>query len=129
MENHEEDSIQRQRKEFEVAFENNYEEFEPKQAALKAKQSLKDLHYTTWMNKPQHSYLFKSREHVTNIDKESTNFWLKKANLTSHEEGYYCAMQEEEINLRGLQQRRCKEQNNEVHLLKCRMCHKEKESI
>ena len=54
---------------------------------------------------------------------------VEKANLTSHEEGYYCAIQEEEINTRGLQQRRSKENNDEIHRKKCRMCHKEKESI
>ena len=119
----------RQCKEFETEFKDNYTDLNPKEASLRAKQNLKKIHHTCWMSKPQHSYLFKTREQIDHIDKEGSNYWLKKANLTSHEEGYYCAIQEEEINVRGLQQRRCKEKDNELHLLKCQVCHKEKETI
>ena len=126
---HESDTIIRQANEFRRELMIDDTGFTPKQVSLQVKTVTKKKHYDTWMSKPQHSYLFKSREKIEHIDKPDTNRWLKKANLTSHEEGYYCAIQEEEINTRGLQQRRSKDKDNEIHKLKCRICHKEKESI
>ena len=104
-------------------------EASPKQASNKAKEHLKKSHYDAWMKKPHHSFLFKSREKLKGMDNNLTSQWLTKSNITSHVEGYVCAIQEEEINTRELQKRRSRENENNVVQLKCRVCHVENESI
>ena len=77
-------------------------EASPKQASNKAKEHLKKSHYDAWMKKPQHSFLFKSWEKLKDMDNNLTSQWLTKSNITSHVEGYMCAIQEEEKNTRDV---------------------------
>ena len=126
---HENDNIMRQSRGFQTELQLDFREVEPREASLKAKEVLKEKHHEAWSKKPQHYFLFKSRKQVKTIDSKKTTLWLGKANISSHMEGYCCAIQEEEINTHGLKQRRCEDKENEIHQLKCRICHKEKESI
>ena len=126
---HEKDAMMRQSEEFQRELNQNFTFNEPKEVSKKMKEILKEKHYQAWMDKPQHSYLFKSRKQIKSIHTIDTTCWLRKANITSHMEGYIFATQEEEINTHALKQRRCKDPESEIHNLKCRICHKEKESI
>ena len=74
--------------------------------------------------------MFKTRERITDMDQEKTNYWLTKSSTTSHVEGYICAIQEEEINTRGLQKRRAKDDvGGQTIDYRCRVCHSETETI
>ena len=126
---HETNTLMRQSGELQVELGGISHEASPKQASNKAKEHLKKSHYDAWMKKPQHSFLFKSREKLKDMDNNLTSQWLTKSNITSHVEGYMCAIQEEEINTQELQKRRNRENENNVVQLKCRVCHLENESI
>ena len=126
---HEKEGIMRQSQKFQTEIKQDFNGQEPREATLKTKEALKEGHHEAWAGKPQHYFLFKSRKQLKSMDSKYTKTWLRKSNVTSHMEGYCCAIQEEEINTHGLKQRRCKETENEVHQLKCRVCHTEKESI
>ena len=90
---------------------------------------IKDDHFKSWTGKPQHGFLFKTRgERIPDMDTDKTYYWLTKSSTTSHIEGFICAIQEEEINTRGLQKRRDKENNQNINY-KCRVCHQETETI
>ena len=126
---HENNTLVRQSGELQDEFGGNFDEATPKQASTKAKEHLKKSHFDAWMKKPQHSFLFKSREKLKDMDNNLRSQWLTKSNITSHVEGYMCAIQEEEVNTRELQNRRNRENENNVVQLKCRVCHLENESI
>ena len=61
---------------------------------------------------------------IPNKNEKLTNEWLKKGNLSSHIEGYICAIQEEEINTRYLKSKR----NNNINPI-CRLCKQQNETI
>ena len=126
---HEEHHIIRQGNELLNKF--NIDDTNPKVAARKIKDTVKDEHLEKWLGKKQHGYLFKTRENIRDSDTEKTHSWLTKSKLTSHMEGYICAIQEEEINTRGLQKRRTKNTDNQDDGIeyKCRICHQETETI
>ena len=71
---------------FEIAAVND-----PKIAAKKTTMKLKRLE--KWSRKAQHGFLFKTREKIKDADSEKTRYWLIKSNITSHAEGYICAIQ------------------------------------
>ena len=59
------------------------------------------------------------------FEKSETNAWLKNSTISSHVEGYICAIQEEEINTKLLQHKRSRDGTNP----NCRLCHTQRESI
>ena len=84
---------------------------DPKIASKNIKMKIKNDHLKSWNEKAQHGFLFKTLERISDIDPDSTNYWLTKSSTTSHVEGYIiCAIQEEEINTRGLQKRRTRDE-------------------
>ena len=97
----------------------------PKITSAEVRESLKKEHARTWREKPQHGYLFKKQQNAPDYDKESTNAWLKDQFMSSHIEGYVCAIQEQEIRTRQLINKR--EDSNSSP--KCRFCKVMDESI
>ena len=69
----------------------------------------KQIHKKVWKEKDAHGYHQKQIEERENIDTSKTNNWMNNR-FTSHIEGYICAMQEQEINTRGLRKRRKKDE-------------------
>ena len=73
-----------------------------KEITLNIKNQMKNNHHECWLKKSQHHYLFRSYDNIPNKNEKLHNEWLKKGKLSSHIEGYTCAIQEEEINTRYL---------------------------
>ena len=61
-----------------------------------------------WTQKEAHGYHQKQIESQDNIDVTKSNNWLS-IRFTSHIKGFICAMQEQEIDTRGLRKRREKD--------------------
>ena len=97
----------------------------PKKTSSAVRDSLKEGHTKSWRDKPQHGYLFKKQQGQTGYDKEATNAWLQDRFMTSHIEGYICAIQEQEIRTRQLINKR----ENPESSPKCRFCKVMDESI
>ena len=127
---HEARNIVRQGTEFQQSYSEETVT-DPKIASRNIKLKIKNDHLNRWNGKPQHGFLFKTRERITDIDHDKTNYWLTKSSTTSHVEGYICAIQEEEINTRGLQKRRAKDDvdGQTATNYRCRVCHQETETI
>ena len=97
----------------------------PRKIAKEKRTSLKEGHTKIWKQKQQHGYLFRKQESQLEHDKKHTNKWLKDRLMTSHIEGYICAIQEQEIKTKLLENKR---ENPEVNP-KCRYCKVSDESI
>ena len=75
-----------------------------------------------WIQKEAHGYHLKQIESQDNIDVTKSNNWLS-IRFTSHIEGFICAMQEQEIDTRGLRKRREKDVTKEKSINStCRIC-------
>ena len=98
----------------------------PKKLSLKIKQKMKDNHLETWIKKPQHGYLFRTRKDANQVNESATHLWLKTSSFSSHVEGYISAIQEEEIFTRSLKAKRLP---NEQINPNCRLCGNSKETI
>ena len=123
---HETDNLLRVNNELLTAFQINVNEDEtPKKISSKIKTEMKRNHYNSWLGKIQHGYLFKQHQKIKEFDESETNAWLKHSTISSHIEGYICAIQEEEINTKLLHHKRSKEETNPS----CRLCHTQTESI
>ena len=68
-----------------------------------------------WIQKEAHGYHQQQIESQDNIDVTKSNNWLS-TRFTSHIEGFICAMQEQEINTRGLRKRCYKEKFNKQYM-------------
>ena len=68
---------------------------------------------------------FRQRQKIREFENFETNAWLKYSTVSSHVEGYMCAIQEEEINTKLLRHKRLREESNP----NCRLCHTQRESI
>ena len=101
------------------------EEPEPKKTSGKVRESLKTEHANAWKEKPQHGYLLKKQQQQPDYDKEATNGWLNDRFMSSHIEGFICAIQEQEIRTRQLINKRENPESNP----KCRFCKVMDESI
>ena len=78
----------------------------------------------------QHGYLFRKIAEKEDTDYKGSYLWLKKGNLTSHIEGYFCAVQEQEVETKALRKLREKDQEKKSSMdSKCRLCGKNKENI
>ena len=98
----------------------------PKEVSKNIKDEIKKRHVTTWNNKPQHGYLFRTRQKVARENENLSNTWMKKSSFSSHVEGYLCAIQEEEISTASL---RSKRSNKEDINPNCRLCKSNRETI
>ena len=125
---HEARNIVRQGAEFQLSYDEQ-SVTDPKIASKNIKLKIKNDHLKSWTSKAQHGFLFKTRERITDIDHEKSNYWLTKSSTTSHVEGYICAIQEEEINTRGLQKRRANDVDRQNTNYRCRVCHQDTETI
>ena len=101
------------------------EEPNPKKVSCNVRESLKKEHAKAWSEKPQHGYLLNKQQKQPDYDKEATNAWLNDRYMSSHIEGYVCAIQEQEIRTRELIHKR----ENPESSPKCRFCKVMNESI
>ena len=65
----------------------------------KLKDNIKKEYEGTWKSKVTHGYFQTQTESDDEINKTKSNAWLKQK-LTSHMEGYICAIQEQELKTR-----------------------------
>ena len=72
-----------------------------------------------------HGYLFNKIDSKDDIDQAKSNRWMTRG-LTSHNEGYVCAMQEQEIPTRSTVKRRNKD---ETMKSTCRLCNEQEEKV
>ena len=93
-----------------------------KEITINIKNQIKNNHHECWLKKSQHGYLFRSYDNIPNKNEKLDKEWLKKGNLSSHVEGYICAIEEEEINTHYLKSKR----NNNINAI-CRLCKQQNE--
>ena len=101
------------------------EEPNPKKTSGEVRDSLREGHVKAWTEKPQHGYLPRKQQQQETYNKQATNAWLNDGFMSSHVEGYICAIQEQEIRTRQLIQQRENPESN----IKCRYCKTMDESI
>jgi hypothetical protein len=99
----------------------------PKTTAKQVSSTIQSRHLKAWIQKPTHGYLCKQQTMSKNYCSTGTNLWLQSYNIPSHIEGYFCAIQEQEIATRQLQKRRSKESTNVDS--RCRHCKLRDEDI
>ena len=97
-----------------------------KKIAKQVKYKMKENHLQAWKEKPQHGYLMRTREDLTQKNEIASNAWMKRSTFSSHVEGYLCAIQEEEIFTNALKSRRVKDVEVDAN---CRRCRNSKETI
>ena len=82
------------------------------------------------MKKKQHRYLVKQATSSQDIDTQLTNEWLKDGKFSSHNEGFLFAIQEQEIDTRGLRKSRKRDMAIKATMPSiCRLCGKQEENI
>ena len=94
-------------------------------AAIKAK--LQEGHIRAWKDKPMHGYNKRQADITPTRDISASNGWTRSLNLTSHLEGYLCAIQEQEIYTRYLQKMRSSSPSDVNS--QCRHCGEHPETI
>ena len=89
----------------------------------------KKIHKREWLKKVTHGYHQTQIESQENIDTQKTNKWLS-LRLSSHIEGFVCALQEQEIDTKSLRKRREKdiEKRKKIDSV-CRVCRKQEETL
>ena len=124
---HEQNNLIRIANELATCYGINTDQVEsPKKLSADIRQKLKDDHLDKWKKKPQHGYLNRTRETVSNVNEKYTNAWLKKSSFSSHVEGYLCAIQEEELQTNAIKAKRSKDGASNPY---CRLCKCSKETI
>ena len=125
---HEKDKTVRLANEICNSFEIHIEEDpNPKKLSQNVRDKMKKGHSTAWQEKPQHGYVHRKQSAMPSYDKTLSQRWLNDNNMTSHVEGYLCAIQEQEIRTRLLdKQRNITVDNNDG---RCRHCKSADESI
>ena len=89
----------------------------------------KKIQKEVWIQKEAHGYHQKQIESQDNIDVTKSNNWLC-IRFTSHIEGFICAMQEQEIDTRGLRKKREKDVTKKKSINStCRICKSAEESL
>ena len=95
----------------------------------KLKDNIKKEYEGTWKSKVTHGYFQTQTESDDEINKTKSNAWLKQK-LTSHMEGYICAIHEQELKTREALKRREKDPAKKSQMITtCRVCHKNEENI
>ena len=118
---HEQKHIMRLAKEFKEQYSSDIN------ATLK--DNIKKGYEGTWKSKVTHGYFQTQTESDDEINKTKSNAWLKEK-LTSHMEGYICAIQEQELKTREALKRRKKDPAKKSQMITtCRVCHKNEENI
>ena len=97
----------------------------PKKTSGDIREVLKSDHARMWKEKVQHGYLMNKQQQQQDYDKEATNGWLNDRFMSSHIEGFICAIQEQEIRTRLLIKKRENPESNP----RCRFCKAAEESI
>ena len=92
---------------------------------IKAK--LQEGHTKAWTEKPMHGYNKRQADKTLNRDPTASHAWTRSLSLTSHLEGYLCAIQEQEIPTRHLQKMRSL--NPSAVNSQCRHCAENPETI
>ena len=101
-----------------------------KKAGKYVKDNIKKQSKESWLKKKQHGYLVKQATSSQDIDTQLTNEWLKDGKFSSHNEGFLLAIQEQEIDTRGL--RKSRERDIAIKATMpsiCRLCGKQEENI
>ena len=114
---HERERIVRFGKEYEKMYlEESTEQENARQTSKtvsdKIKQKLEADKKEKWPKKPQHGYLQAKINNNDSIDHKVSNLWIKEGKFYSHVEGFLFAIQEQEIDSRGL--RKMREKNKEL---------------
>ena len=118
---HEQKHIMRSAKEFKEQYSSDNN--------AKVKDNIKKEYEGTWKSKLTHGYFQTQTESDDEINKTKSNAWLKQK-LTSHMEGYICAIQEQELKTRDALKRREKGPPKKSQMLaRCHICHKNEENI
>ena len=118
---HEQKHIMRLAKEFKEQYSSDNN--------AKLKDNIKKEYERTWKSKVTHGYFQTQTESDDEINKTKSNAWLKQK-LTSHMEGYICAIQEQELRTRQALKRRKKDPAKKSQMITtCRVCHKNEENI
>ena len=87
------------------------------------------IHKKEWVKKVTHGYHKTQIEGQDEIDTKETNNWLN-LHLTSHLEGFVCAIQEQEIDTKSLRKSRKRDQEKRRKMDRsCRICGKAEENI
>ena len=103
---------------------------EGKEVSQEMKNNMNKDNKEVWLKKPQHGYLHNRTMNNENVDVNMTNAWLKEGKLSSHIEGYLCAVQEQEIETRKLRKQREKNRDMQMKMPSvCRLCGREEETI
>ena len=103
---------------------------EGKEVSQEMKNNMNKENKEVWLKKPQHGYLHNRTMNNENVDVNMTNAWLKEGKLSSHVEGYLCAVQEQEIETRKLRKQREKNRDMQMKMPSvCRLCGREEETI
>jgi len=98
----------------------------PKLLSQSIKTEIHNSHVKAWHAKPMHGYLSR-KMCALNTDHSMSNAWTRSHKLTSHVEGYLCAIQEQEIATRYLTQKRLGKTEGVAVL--CRHCKTHPEDI
>ena len=85
---------------------------------------------TAYVFSTRHAYLKSELNQDENIDHTQTNKWMNYPSMTSHEEGFSMAIQEQEITTRAVRKAREKDPQKKAALSPvCRLCHQKEEDI
>ena len=126
---HEKDRIMRIGEQYERMYTQD-EEVKDERISDKIKNEINKKDKDEWHAKQQHGYLFRKIAEKEDTDHKGSYLWMKKGNLTSHIEGYLCAVQEQEIETKALRKLREKDQAKKSSKdSKCRLCGKNEENI
>ena len=87
---------------------------------------MKENHQQTWLQEPQHDYLFRSCKGSNQVNESAAHLWLKNSSFLLHAEGYLSVIQKEEIITRS---RKSKSLTNEHINPNCRFCGNQKETM
>jgi hypothetical protein len=78
----------------------------PENLATRIKARLKAGHVEAWLEKPTHGYLHREVKRKSSGSNPASNAWNLPPFMSSHLEGYLCALQEQEIETRFLKHQR-----------------------
>ena len=132
---HEKDRIMRPRNEYEKLYLVEHTEGEntrqtSKTTSDKIKQRLCESNKEKWLKKPHHGYLHSKTYKNENINHKASNLWIKEGKFSSHVEGFLFAVQEQEIDTKGLQKMRKKNKDLRATMPSlCRLCGRIEETI
>ena len=94
------------------------------------KNKAQEMNERNWEERKVHAYLKSKLSQDENIDHTQTNKWMNYPSVTSHEEGFLMAIQEQEIATRAVRKAREKDpQKKTAFSPVCRLCQQKEENI